>query len=203
LERHITGDGGVSWLWRIVRQLTWRLLRRVGVHNGPDDNCQSRRPSQQETVMKKTTIANKPLLAALLAVAATCSASHGLYAAEPQTAAEPGTAAGAAPTAAAAFPPPAEVVSRLQIKLSLSADQASAITPIVASRQERLKAVLSDTGARPLKRRRELREIVADSDKQINALLTPEQQKQYAEIEKQLHEELKQRMRERRNADAG
>ncbi|MDB6104858.1 MAG: hypothetical protein JWO52_4857 [Gammaproteobacteria bacterium] len=158
--------------------------------------------------MKKPTIANKPLLAALLAVAAACSASHGLYAAEPQTAAEQGTAAGAAPTAAAptaaaAFPPPAEVVSRLQIKLSLSADQASAITPIVASRQERLKAVLSDTGARPLKRRRELREIVADSDKQINALLTPEQQKQYAEIEKQLHEELKQRMRERRNADAG
>jgi len=54
-----------------------------------------------------------------------------------------------------------------------------------------------------LKRRRELREIVSESDKQINALLTPEQQKQYAEIEKQLHEELKQRMRERQNADAG
>ena len=62
-----------------------------------------------------------------------------------------------------------------------------------------MKAALSDTGVRPLKRRRELRAIVAESDKQINALLTPEQQKQYAEIEKQMREELKQRVRERRN----
>jgi hypothetical protein len=44
---------------------------------------------------------------------------------------------------------------------------------------------------------------VADSDKQINALLSPAQQKEYAEIEKQLHQELKQRMQERRNAEAG
>jgi hypothetical protein len=152
--------------------------------------------------MKKPTIANKPMLAALLVVVATCSVTPTVYASESGAGTEPATAAEAAPTATA-FPPPAEVVSRLQTKLSLSAEQTRAITPIVASRQERLKAVLSDTGARPLKRRRELREIVTESDKQINALLTPEQQKQYAEIEKQLHEELRQRMRERRNADAG
>jgi len=101
------------------------------------------------------------------------------------------------------FPSPQEMVKRLQTKLSLSAEQASALTPIIASRQEKLKAVLADTGTRRLKRRRELRGIVAESDKQINALLTPEQQKQYAEIEKQLHEELKQRMQERGNAGAG
>jgi hypothetical protein len=95
------------------------------------------------------------------------------------------------------------VVSRLQTKLSLTAEQTSALTPIIASRQERLKGVLSDSSARPLKRRRELRAIVAESDKQINALLSPAQQKEYAQIEKQLHEELKQRMQERRKADAG
>jgi len=44
---------------------------------------------------------------------------------------------------------------------------------------------------------------VSESDKQVNALLTPEQQKQYAEIEKQMQGEFKQRMHERRNADAG
>ena len=153
--------------------------------------------------MKKPAIANKPMLVALLAIVATCSVPPTLYASEPGTGTEPETTAGAAPTAATAFPSPAEVVSRLQTKLSLSAEQANAITPIVASRQERLKALLSESSARPLKRRRELREIVAESDKQINALLTPEQQKQYAQVEKQLQEEMKQRMRERRSTGAG
>jgi hypothetical protein len=152
--------------------------------------------------MKKPTIANKPLLAALLAVVAAGSVAPNLYASESDSDVQAPAAAGA-PAAATAFPSPEEVVSRLQTKLSLTAEQTSALTPIIASRQERLKAVLSDSSARPLKRRRELREIVAESDKQINALLTPEQQKQYAEIEKQLHEKLKQRMRERSDAGAG
>jgi len=159
--------------------------------------------------MKNPTIANKRLLAALLAVVATCSVASSLYAseldagAEAETVAQAVPTAPAAPAAASAFPSPEEVVNRLQTKLSLTAEQTSALTPIIASRQERLKAVLSDSSARPLKRRRELRDIVAESDKQINALLSPAQQKQYAEIEKQLHQELKQRMQERRNAEAG
>ena len=138
----------------------------------------------------------------LLTIVATSSVAPSLYGSEPQAAAASQTAA-AAPAGATAFPPPEEVVSRLQTKLSLSAEQVSALTPIIASRQEKLKALLSGGSARPLKRRRELREIVSESDKQINALLTPDQQKQYAEIEKQLHDELKQRMRERQNAAAG
>ena len=159
--------------------------------------------------MKNPTIANKRLLAALLAVVATCSVASSLYASEldagteAETVAQAVPTAPAAPAAASAFPSPEEVVNRLQTKLSLTAEQTSALTPIIASRQERLKAVLSDSSARPLKRRRELRDIVAESDKQINALLSPAQQKQYAEIEKQLHQELKQRMQERRNAEAG
>ena len=159
--------------------------------------------------MIKPTIASKPLLAALIVVVGTCSVPPSLYASEPQTAAEsetaaePEAAAGAASARPMGFPSPEEVVSRLQTKLSLTAEQVSAITPIIASRQEKLKAALADTGARRMKRRRELRDIVSESDKQINAILTPAQQKQYAEIEKQLHEELKQRMQERRNAGAG
>jgi len=154
-------------------------------------------------------VVSKPLLAAVVAVIVTCSMPADVWASGPQSADEPQSAAGTAPDAGAAatapmgFPSPQEMVKRLQTKLSLSAEQASALTPIIASRQEKLKAVLADTGTRRLKRRRELRGIVAESDKQINALLTPEQQKQYAEIEKQLHEELKQRMQERGNAGAG
>jgi hypothetical protein len=159
--------------------------------------------------MNKPTIVSKPLVATLLAVVATCSVPLSVYASEPASAVQPEaagdaeTAAGTAPTVPIAFPSPEEVVSRLQAKLSLSADQVSAITPIIASRQEKLKAALADKSTRSMKRRRELREIVTESDKQINALLNPEQQKQYAAIEKQMHEELKRRMQERRDAGAG
>jgi hypothetical protein len=166
--------------------------------------------------MKKPTNATQPLLAAFLASAALCSASPSLWASEPgtgadPTAAEPQTAteaeSAATPETAAApatgLPSPQEVVSRLQAKLSLSAEQASALTPIIASRQEKLKALMAQSGGRPLKKRREMRDIVSDSDKQINALLSPEQQKQYAELEKQMQAEFKQRMQERRKADAG
>jgi hypothetical protein len=158
--------------------------------------------------MNKSVIVSK-LLASMLAVVAMCSVPPSMYASEPQTAAEPevaaepGTAAAGAPAAPIALPSPQEVVSRLQTKLSLSAEQTRALTPIIASRQEKLKMVLADTSTRRMKRRRELKQIVTESDKQINALLTPPQQKQYGEIEKQLHEELKQRMQERRNAGAG
>jgi hypothetical protein len=155
----------------------------------------------------KPTIVNKPLLAAVLAVVATCPVSPSLYASEPQTAADQETAAAAqmpgAPAAAPVFPTPEEVVNILEAKLSLSAEQKSSITPIIASRQEKLKAVMADTSVRRMKRGRELRDIVTESDKQINALLTPAQQKQYAEIEKQMREQMKQRMQERRNAGAG
>jgi len=144
--------------------------------------------------MKKLTNTTQPLFVTLLAVATLCAAPV-LYA---QEAGDPGPAA-----AAKGFPSPQEVVSRLQAKLSLSAEQTSALTPIIASRQEKLKALLADSSARPLKRRREMRSIVTESDKQINALLSPEQQKQYAEIEKQMQEEFKQRMKERRDAGAG
>jgi hypothetical protein len=166
--------------------------------------------------MKKPTNATQPLLAAFLASTTLCSASPGLWASEPgtgadPTAGEPQTAADTGPDAtpgpaaapATGLPSPQEVVSRLQAKLSLSAEQASALTPIIAGRQEKLRALMAQSGGRPMKKRREMREIVTESDKQINALLSPEQQKQYAQIEKQMQEELKQRMRERRNTDAG
>jgi hypothetical protein len=173
------------------------------VHVTPRAALFTQRPPKLEIAMKKPTIANKPLLAVLLAVVATCSVAPSLYASESDPGAQPPAAAGAPAAAAPAFPSPEEVVSRLQTRLSLTAEQTSALTPIVASRQERLKAVLSDSSARRMKRRRELRAIVAESDKQINALLSPAQQKEYAQIEKQLHEELKQRVQERRNAEAG
>ena len=162
--------------------------------------------------MKKPTNATQPLLAAFLASAALCSASPSLWASEPgtgadSTAAEPQTAAEATPAPAAApaagLPSPQEVVSRLQAKLSLSAEQASALTPIITSRQEKLKALMAQSGGRPMKKRREMRDIVSESDKQINALLSSEQQKQYAALEKQMQAEFKQRMRDRHNADAG
>ena len=97
------------------------------------------------------------------------------------------------------LPSPDEVVSRLDSKLSLTDDQKAAIKPIIAERQDKLRALLAD-GSGPMQHRRELRSIVKDSDSRINALLTPAQQKQYAEVEKEMRAQMRERLQQRGNA---
>jgi hypothetical protein len=78
-----------------------------------------------------------------------------------------------------AFPSPEEVVGILADKLSLSDDQKSKIAPIIADRQQKLKAILADTSSRPMQQRRKAKEVLSDSDKKINAILTSDQQQKY------------------------
>jgi len=96
----------------------------------------------------------------------------------------------------AAFPSPDEVVDILANKLSLSDDQKSKITPIIADRQQKLKAILADTSSRPMQQRRKAKQVLTDSDKKINAILTPDQQRKYAQVEQQMQEQMKHRMQE-------
>jgi hypothetical protein len=98
-----------------------------------------------------------------------------------------------------ASPTPDEVVSILDSKLSLSDDQKTKITPIVADRQQKIKALKADTSLRPMQRMRKAKEILSDSDKKINTVLTPDQQKKYAEVEQQMQEQMKQRMQQRKS----
>jgi Spy/CpxP family protein refolding chaperone len=85
-------------------------------------------------------------------------------------------------------------------KLSLSADQKNAITPIIVDRQQRLKAVAADNTASRRQRGQQLRQIMSDSDAKINAILTPDQQTKYAEMEQQMRQQMRQRMQEKKAA---
>ena len=95
---------------------------------------------------------------------------------------------------------PEKVVSMLDSKLALSDDQKNKITPIIADRQQRMRALHSDTSQRPMQRRRKAKEIMSDSDQKIKAVLTPEQQQKYSEMEQQMRDEAKERRQEQKGA---
>ncbi|HEX6820852.1 MAG TPA: hypothetical protein VF123_02255 [Candidatus Sulfotelmatobacter sp.] len=95
-------------------------------------------------------------------------------------------------------PSPEEVVSRLNQKLTLSDDQKAKITPIIAERQEKMKALAASSGRRRAKAR-EMRSIISDSDKKIEAVLTDEQKKAYRQMEQQRREQARERREQRRS----
>lgn len=134
----------------------------------------------------------KQLLAGLCLVAIGFSTPGASYASPADDSVE----AAAAP----AIPAPGEVISIMGNKLSLSDDQKAQLAPIIADRQQRMKAIMADTASRPMQRRRQAKEVMSDSDKKINAILSPDQQQKYAELEQQMREQFKRRMQEKKNA---
>lgn len=100
-----------------------------------------------------------------------------------------------APASQHRAPDPQKQAARLAKHLGLNDDQSAKITTILQSRQQRLAAARSDSSLSPQDRRAKLRSIQQDTDTQINALLTPDQQKQYAQM--------KQNMKDRRQSAHG
>ena len=92
-------------------------------------------------------------------------------------------------------PDPQKQAARLAKRLGLNDDQTSKLTAILQDRQQQLTAVRSDTSLAPQDRRAKLHSIQQGADAQINALLTPAQQTQYAT--------LKQNMKDRRQNEHG
>jgi protein CpxP len=88
---------------------------------------------------------------------------------------------------------PNDVVDMLAKKLSLTDDQKAKILPIIADRRQKIQDVRNDTTLRPRQRMRQVKGILADSDKSINALLTPEQQSSYAQVEQDMKAQAKAR----------
>jgi hypothetical protein len=95
---------------------------------------------------------------------------------------------------------PEAVLERLAAKLNLRPEQKTQILPILTDRQQKLAAIRSDTSLRHFMKARKAKEVFAESDKQIKALLDDSQKQQYAELEKQMQQEMKQRAQERRAA---
>ena len=85
------------------------------------------------------------------------------------------------------------VLTVLTQRLGLSEDQKSKILPILVERRQKIRETLADS---TLSRRQKMAQMggtLEDSDKRINALLSPEQQKTYAIIEQEMKAQLKAR----------
>jgi hypothetical protein len=106
------------------------------------------------------------------------------------------------PSGSMQIPSPDEVVNILATKLALSDDQKSQIKPIIADRQQKIAALRADTSVRKGKRLRQMKSVLDDSDQRIKALLNDQQKEQYTQIEQQIHDQIRQRMRERGSADS-
>src|SRR5262245_6472109 len=97
---------------------------------------------------------------------------------------------------------PEQVVAKLDSQLSLSEDQKAKITPIIADRQEKLRALQSES-MRPRKKAREVKEIFQDSDQKIESVLTSEQKPKYEQMEQEVRQELKERRQQRNQGSSG
>lgn len=129
----------------------------------------------------------KPLLSLLCLVTLGAGALNTLPALRAQD-------APSADSAVASMPSPDQVVEMMDQKMHLSDDQKNQLAPVIANRQQQLKALRADQSMRRFQKMRSAKKIVEDGDKKINAILTPDQQKIYAEMEKQMRDQMQARM---------
>ena len=93
----------------------------------------------------------------------------------------------------AAQRPARDFLQELSEKLNLTDEQKAAIKPILATEANEIKAVHQDGSLSTEQKQAKIKEIRDNSREKINALLTPEQQKKFAEMKG----EAGSRMRER------
>jgi periplasmic protein CpxP/Spy len=87
-------------------------------------------------------------------------------------------------------PDPQKQAAHLAKRLALSDDQQSKLLTILQNKQQQISAARSDSSLSPQDRRAKVRSIQQDSDSQINALLTPAQQTQYANMKQMQHQHM-------------
>lgn len=97
---------------------------------------------------------------------------------------------------------PEQVANRLARQLGLTEEQRNRMIPIIAGRQAKMQALRGNPMLRRGQRAREARKIMAESDKQINAILTPAQRKIYADIRQERHDRMVERRQERQQGGA-
>lgn len=102
-----------------------------------------------------------------------------------------------------AAPDPQKQADRLAKRLGLSADQTSKITAILQNRQQQAAALRSDSSLDRDDRRAKMRSIQESTQAQINAVLTPAQQAEYAKMQQEMHDRQGQREHGGGDAPAG
>ncbi|GFZ88837.1 hypothetical protein [Dyella caseinilytica] len=87
-------------------------------------------------------------------------------------------------------PDPQQQAARLTNKLGLSNDQTAKITTILQNQQQQISALRSDSSLSQDDRRTKMHSIRQDTDTQINAVLTPAQQTQYADMKAKMKQHM-------------
>jgi protein CpxP len=83
-------------------------------------------------------------------------------------------------------PDPQKQADRLTKRLGLSDDQSSKLLTILQTKQQQIAAIRGDSSLSQQDRHSKMHSIQQDSDSQINALLTPAQQTQYANMKQHM-----------------
>lgn len=98
------------------------------------------------------------------------------------------------------LPSPEEVVAKLDSKLSLTADQKAKITPIIADRQSKIKALQADTSTPRVRKMRNMKQIMEESDTKIKATLTDDQKKKYDEMQQEMRDKMQEHRQEKQQS---
>lgn len=107
------------------------------------------------------------------------------------------------PAGARAEKDPQRQIRHLSRLLDLSPQQAAALAPVIAQRQQQLSRLRQDTSLDNRVRRDRLRSIQRDTDAQIQSVLTDSQKQKYAQWKQQLSERRQQKRRGGTGADDG
>jgi periplasmic protein CpxP/Spy len=76
-------------------------------------------------------------------------------------------------------------LQRLSDKLNLTDDQKTKLKPILQDQMDQMKTVREDTSLTPEQKRAKMKSTHASFNEQINAVLTPEQQAKYKEMQQE------------------
>jgi periplasmic protein CpxP/Spy len=87
-------------------------------------------------------------------------------------------------------PDPQKQAARLAKRLGLTDDQSAKITTILQNQQQQIAAARADSSLSKQDQHAKMRSIRQDTDTQINAVLTPAQQTQYANMKQQMKERM-------------
>jgi periplasmic protein CpxP/Spy len=82
-------------------------------------------------------------------------------------------------------------LQRLSDKLNLTDDQKTKLKPILQDQMDQMKAVRDDTSLTPEQKRAKMKSTHASVNDQINAVLTPEQQVKYKQMQQERTEKRK------------
>jgi len=137
---------------------------------------------------------SRALLIAFLAVASSVNATFVLGQEQSNPPSSQPITSESAPQSTGGWPTPEEAVGRMNTKLNLSDDQKAKITPIIADRQTQMRALMADNSGRRLQKARKAKSILSESDKKIEAVLTADQRKTYAQMKEQTHEQMRSHM---------